>query len=323
MAVSAATAEFLVEARQLGVRFDRTLTIGRQALFAGPLTLGRILTRHRAWPAGSRRGRELREQLGRAPWLLDPFLETLGARAVVAMDASDYEGADLLHDLNEPVPAELHEQFDVVFDGGCLEHIFDVPQALRSYMAMVAVGGRLIVQTMANNHCGHGFYQFGPELFYRVFSETSGYEVERLQLVVEDVEFARPIAGVRYPFNVGGRRYEVADPAAVGERVQLRTRHGVSLLVQARRVRAAPALAQTVQQSDYTRLWTAQAPRPGAPGPVRTRFRRHAPPGLMMAVSLDLLPRLRALLDPLARRRVARERSLSNDRFYRPVRGRR
>jgi hypothetical protein len=43
----------------------------------------------------------------------------------------------------------------------------------------------------------------------------------------------------------------------------------------------------------------------------------------MMAVSLDLLPRLRALLDPLARRRVARERSLSNGRFYRPVRGRR
>jgi SAM-dependent methyltransferase len=319
MAVTAATAEFLVEARQLGVRFDRTLTIGRQSLFTGPITLARLLTRHGAWPVG-RPKREFRERLRRAPWVLDPLLETLGAGDVVAMDAASYEGADLLHDLNEPIPTELHGQFDVVFDGGSLEHIFDVAQALRSYMAMVKVGGRLIVQTMANNHCGHGLYQFSPELFYRAFSEVSGYEVERLHLVLEDVDFARPIAGVRYPFNVRGRRYEVADPAALQERVLLRTRHGISLLVQARRVRAVTPLAKLPYQSDYAKLWDAPPPPPTAPGPIRARFRHHTPPEVMMALTLDLLPRLRPLLDPLAQRRVARTRSLSNRRFFRPLR---
>jgi hypothetical protein len=29
---------------------------------------------------------------------------------------------------------------------------------------------------------GHGFYQFGPELYYRAFSEENGFQVERLEL---------------------------------------------------------------------------------------------------------------------------------------------
>lgn len=51
-------------------------------------------------------------------------------------------------------------------DGGALEHTFNVPVALTSYMEMVRVGGRLILVSPANDHFGHGFYQFSAELFY-------------------------------------------------------------------------------------------------------------------------------------------------------------
>ena len=86
------------------------------------------------------------------------------------MDFSAYEGAAILHDLNEPVGDELKEKFTFVLDGGTLEHIFNFPVAITGAMEMVAVGGHLAIVTGGNNFFGHGFYQFSPELFFRAFN---------------------------------------------------------------------------------------------------------------------------------------------------------
>ena len=64
----------------------------------------------------------------------------LGARTVRALDYSDYQQADIVHDLNQPLPPELHNRFDALIDGGSIEHIFDIRQALTSYMALVRTG---------------------------------------------------------------------------------------------------------------------------------------------------------------------------------------
>jgi hypothetical protein len=321
VAITAATSEFLVEARRDGVRFDRTLTIGRQTLFVGPRRLARTMALH-GIPSEGRTESSFRESFRRAPWMSDAFLEALGANDLAAMDGSDYEGADLLHNLNEPVPADLHERFDVVFDGGTLEHVFDIRTALRNYMSMVKVGGRLIVLTMANNHMGHGFYQLSPTLFYRALSEPNGYVVERMQLAVEDVEYVS-VGGVSVPIDLaGGGRYDVADPEAVGERVLLRTRRGVCLLVQARRTSATEPLAVAPVQDDYASLWARSAAPPDdrpARGPLRRLFRRAATEDRMMDLTLDVLPRIAPVIAPLARAREARHRSLSNRRVYRRV----
>ena len=45
------------------------------------------------------------------------------------MDASAFEGANFVHDLNNPIPEELHCKYDAVVDGGTLEHVFNVPVA--------------------------------------------------------------------------------------------------------------------------------------------------------------------------------------------------
>jgi SAM-dependent methyltransferase len=321
VAVTATTAEFLAEARRDGADFGRTLTIGRQASFAGPLALGAILRRNELWPAGeSRRAFWGRFDDG-PPWSIEPFLELLGAGDVKALDVSAYEGADILHDLNEPIPDELEQRFDLVFDGGSLEHVFDIRTALQNYMRMVGPGGRLVILTMANNHCGHGFYQFSPELFFRAFSEANGYRVERLHVATEDIEFSRPVAGVQFPWGPRRRRYAVADPESGGERVLLRTRAGFSLLVQAQRVAVVPPLVGPVQQSDYRPRW-AVAPKhveEGDPGQMKNAFRRIVRSSGRMAIALDVGPRLLPLLDPLRRLRTARERSVRNRRHFRRV----
>ena len=56
------------------------------------------------------------------------------------MDVSDYENADIIFNLNDDLPNNLYEKFDVVYDGGVIEHVFDVGKALRSMCQMVSGG---------------------------------------------------------------------------------------------------------------------------------------------------------------------------------------
>src|SRR5262249_39640930 len=150
------------------------------------------------FPAGAFKG-------GEKALHAEPCFLSLGARAVFSMDVSAFEGATFIHDLNQPVGDELKQRFDLVYDGGTLEHVFNFPTALKNCMEMVRVGGRFFMHTVTNNWCGHGFYQFSPELFFRALSRDNGYEVERM--VVHRVGY--------------GGWYEVNDPALVPNPEQL------------------------------------------------------------------------------------------------------
>jgi hypothetical protein len=93
-----------------------------------------------------------------------------------------------------------------VLDGGTLEHVFDFPTAIRNCMKMVALGGHLLCRTPANNYLGHGFYQFSPELFFRIFSEDNGF-----RFVTEAVVEVGPFASW----------YEMLDPKRGGHWAEL------------------------------------------------------------------------------------------------------
>lgn len=305
MGVTTPIAEFVVEAAESGVGFERTLTVGRQGLFVGPRRLRELLARHgRRPPPGD---------LGPS---VEPLLRALGAREIVAMDISPYEGADRLHDLNAPVPEELHGRFDLVLDAGSLEHIFNVPVAMRGYMEMVAVGGHLIIAAPANNYCGHGFYQFSPEFFYRALSPENGFAVDRVQMCENDVEFADLAPGMPVPLEIAGPRYGVADAKDVGERVLLQNRRPALVLVQARRTAAVEIFARPPQQSWYEAQWEAGA-APAARGRLPGRLGAGLSPNRKRGLLLDVVPVLLAPLRRLRYARVARSRSLRNRRLYR------
>ena len=225
---------FLIGARGRGMDFGDVLMLGRQDLNVYPAKMRQVLAE-----AGL-------PQEGFAPEAKDtgfaePVFKALGARHVSSLDASAFEGAEFVHDLNKPIGPDLKERFDVVYDGGTLEHVFNFPTALQNSMEMVRAGGRLILHTVANSYCGHGFYQFSPELFYRALAPENGFEVERMVL-----------------HRVGpyGPWLEVADPDQIRSRVELITLSPVQLLIQARRNKVAPIFASVPQQSDYTPRWT-------------------------------------------------------------------
>jgi hypothetical protein len=257
MGVDVRAAKFLRAARKEGVCFDKTLTLGRQWLMF----------------SGSER-REIFSSL-KAPvpeWApvlyADSFFAALGVKDLQSMDVSTYEGAQIVHDLNQPIPETLKAQFDVVFDGGTTEHVFNYPQALKNQMEMVKVGGRLMMYQAMNNWCGHGFYQASPELLFRCLNEANGFKIEHF-----------------YAHATGKDWYEVVDPETVQERVELtRGPCPVFLLVQARRTGLKVIFEKTPQQSDYVAKWQSGESAGGKrfgqsfgrhlPEPVADRLRR-------------------------------------------------
>jgi SAM-dependent methyltransferase len=106
---------------------------------------------------------------------------------VKALDASAYEGADFVCDLNLPVPESLVGSQDVVFDGGTLEHVFSVKDAFANVKALLAVGG-LVIHLNPADHVGHGFYCFSAGL-YDDFYMSNGFE----QVYSKYIAFSSPL----------------------------------------------------------------------------------------------------------------------------------
>lgn len=239
MAVGWHTLKLLCEAKSRGLHLGDTVTIGRQWFSVPVAGVLRMFDEYGiALPPNV-------GELGDPPVYVDTVLSWLGARRIESIDCSDYEKATIVRDMNSPIPEELHEQFDFVLDSGSIEHIFNVPQALANYVNLARVGGTIMVATMANNAVGHGFYQFSPELFYRVFSPSNGCQVDRLVL---------------HEVYMGSQFYEVPDPADLHSRVELSNAWlAVHLTVQARRTRKTELFQAWPQQSDYAQVWAGQA----------------------------------------------------------------
>jgi SAM-dependent methyltransferase len=229
-------AKFLIHCRHEGDSFKHVLTVGRHNLLIDVNDLQEILSL--LWTADAAEAARITKKC-HTPYI-EPFLHMLGAEKIDSMDANDYEDATIIHDMNYPVTSDLHERFDVVLDLGTIEHIFNFPMAIKNCMEMVRPGGRVIIHNHANNHMGHGFYQFSPELFFRVFSEVNGFKVERMVLHEDLV----------------GQWYDVADPALVRSRVGLVNCSPTYIAVKAVKLKSVPIFEPSFpQQSDYTALW--------------------------------------------------------------------
>ena len=85
---------------------------------------------------------------------------------------------------NEDNPSEIKnfnfiinstEKVDAFFDGGSLQHTFNIPVVLKNISNHVKVGGSIIHISSANNLCGFGFYQFSPEFFINYYSNENGF----------------------------------------------------------------------------------------------------------------------------------------------------
>ncbi|MFL5384483.1 MAG: hypothetical protein ACJ8GN_18335 [Longimicrobiaceae bacterium] len=254
MGINVNNLRFLVRARMRGADYARTVMLGRQRLHLTSRQFEDVLLREFGLGLDPAAVRAAYGQ-GNAEGLF----ELLGAGTVHSLDYSDFEGATHLADLNRPLPAELHGRYTAVIDGGTLEHVFHFPAAIESCMRLLEVGGHFVGMTMANNYMGHGFYQFSPELFHRVFSPANGFAV--VEMYLHEGREARV-----------WRR--ALDSDTVGRRIILRNGSPTGLLVLAKRTHDVEPFATAPQQSFYESYWEGNVE---ARPPLARRIHRALP----------------------------------------------
>jgi hypothetical protein len=264
---------FLKNERVRGVSFERTLTLGHQNIYM-PIS----------------RYQKAIAMLGNRGYLKsdiysDDLFYTLGSQILDIMDISDYEQANIIHDLGSPIPEKLHEKYSCVFDGGTLEHIFDIPTAITNCMGMVREGGSLILANPANNLAGHGFYQFSPELFASVFTAKNGFKLERMFLLHN------------------GRWYNAENPLNVG-RIDFNTKYEATLFVSAKKIRAG-AVSLELQQSDYKAAWNNSG-KSSIRFSIKKRIRE----------IIEQIPYLEKYIEKLKKKRRYLKFSLGNNKHF-------
>jgi SAM-dependent methyltransferase len=196
------------------------------------------------------------------------FFGSFGLSEVTSCDVSDWEGADLQLDLNQPVPAELRGRFDVVFESGTLQYVFHLPNALANIHALLKPGGR-VVHGMApsNNHVDHGFHMFCPTLFHDFYS-ANGWQLET-ELFFELEPFWYRSKFLSAPWRIYRYTPGCLDELSYGGlgAVQL------GLFVVA--TKAAGATGDVVpQQGYYERFWATKARERMDPGKQQQRAER-------------------------------------------------
>jgi SAM-dependent methyltransferase len=279
MGLAFSTLRFVLDARERGISFKNTLTLGRIQAYLLPREIEKL---------AKLAGRELSKAALQTEFggFADEILkDLLDIETLEALDYSAYQGASIMHDMNTRIPLELEKKFDAVIDAGTIEHIFNFPVAIANCMKLVREGGRLFIITVANNHCGHGFYQFSPELFFRLFQNRNGFHIERIMLL------EHPFPGLE--LSSRHRFYTVQDPDEIGTRVGLVTGSPVMLLLEAERLSVEDILAPYPYQSDYTTLWQSHQDGSGrgqgnaSPHQFVNRLRK-----LFYGVSEHSMPRL-------------------------------
>jgi len=274
----------LLEWRKTHPDGTSVLTIGRQGVYLHPRNVAAL---ERIFAGDN----DLKEWLRGYRWgdyADEMFKSALHFRRVESLDISSFEGATITQDIGVPLARDLVGQFDLVVDGGTLEHVFNFPVAIGNLMNAARVGGFVYTQNPCNAQAGHGFYQFSPELMYRVFSEGNGFKVHYVRIA-----FSKTISPELTEVQP---LYDVIDPRQYGDRVYLMKGGPASMLCLAEKTENQEPFTRPTLQSDYEKKWQ---------GPI--------------GGGLNWKGKIAALFPVLHRRLSDRSASPSNHRAYRRV----
>jgi len=101
------------------------------------------------------------------------WLDVYQGATVTSLDVSPYEGAKIVADLQDDLPANLYESQDVVLDFGTAEHIYDVSRAYDNIFKLLRPGGLYVGLNGRTGWNSHGLYQFTPEFAFTLAQKYS------------------------------------------------------------------------------------------------------------------------------------------------------
>ena len=165
--------------------------IGRQTVYFTPRDIVDLFAANGIDTAGvdvnaievDRRTVDRRAKFADAVLISDTALFKLfGAGKVVALDHSDYEKADIIHDLRTPLPANLHCTADLVVDGSTLDNVFTPSIVLQNYSRLLRPGGRMLTLNAFSSFSTP--YVILPPLWYVDYFVMNWYADCRVYIIV-------------------------------------------------------------------------------------------------------------------------------------------
>jgi hypothetical protein len=107
-------------------------------------------------------------------WVSDAgFFSLFSDATFQALDVSDYEGAEIIHDLHKPIPEHLANSVDLIVDGSVLDNMFDPSMGIRNIARMLKPGGRAILQEHSTALAGS--YSACSQAWYFDFFAINGF----------------------------------------------------------------------------------------------------------------------------------------------------
>lgn len=213
------------------VSFESMIMIGRQKLHLKKVDVEACLR--------SFNYSDINKVLEKIETYAEPVFNFIGSKTIDSLDASPYEEATVIQDLNVPLNSGFKQSYNLVLDSGTLEHVFNVPEAIKTCMKLTKKGGHFIGVYPCNNFFGHGFYQFSSELFYRTFSEENGFKIEDIILFVDE-----PNASF----------FSISDTSEQYQRVQFTNRKPVYIYVLAKKLKNVTLFQKAPLQMDYSQI---------------------------------------------------------------------
>lgn len=182
--------EALIRESQYRPLSGDVVLIGRQTVYFTPESIVELLGKHgievNVNPADIETGGGSTNNLANhysKKLITDAALfRLLGMPKVQALDHSDYEGAEIIHNLTKPLPPNLEGCADFIVDGSTLDNVFDPAMVIRNFAAMLKPGGRLITTNMMSNH--YEPYAILPPLWYLDYFVANGFIDCKVYIVV-------------------------------------------------------------------------------------------------------------------------------------------
>jgi hypothetical protein len=171
MGIDYAVCEAIFQSLKYVTNKKNALTLGRQGIHIPPTTVDYFLDKYK-YP----------DLKNKYHWgFCEQLFTDIGFENVDSLDNSSYEGASIIHNMNNPIPCDF-KKYDYILDAGTIEHIFNTPQVCENIINLLNIDGIFVSITPNNNLSGHGIYQFSPEFYLSAFSKKYGMEVQELYI---------------------------------------------------------------------------------------------------------------------------------------------
>lgn len=149
------------------------LTIGRQTIGLTAIQCDALLQRY---GIEKRPGAEYKidgQTTGYAPENAyvsqESFFGAFCDAKVESIDVTNYENADIVHDLQDDLPTEYHGYADFVLNGSCLDNIFDPAAAIKNMSRLLKSGGRIYHFEQGNAHAT-AYLKYSADWFFDYYA---------------------------------------------------------------------------------------------------------------------------------------------------------